>query len=110
MARETLTSGRAIPTAKAVSRRGKDRLRAIRKAVVAATVRTHTVVGDMDWVILRNDGTNNIKVNFKTDDMTSNYWTIEPQEKTPPIGIFQDVDINYQSVGGASTLEMILWA
>lgn len=93
-----------------VSRRqGKDRLRAVRKNATTS-VKTHSISGEMDWAIVRNDGSNDIKINFKNDDISSNYFTIKPGESTPAFGVFKNTAINYVSVGGPSKLEMILWA
>ena len=100
-----------MSTASKVSRReGKDRLKALRLNATT-TKKTHTISAAMDWVIMRNDGANDIKVNFKTDDIATNYWTLLPGESLPAaVAVFQGVDINYQSVGGPSKLEVILWA
>jgi hypothetical protein len=110
MARETRPPKRIDPTASRAMRQGKDRLRAVRKNANQNTVRSHTVSGEMDWLVMRNDGANDIKVNFKNDDMTSNYFTVKPGETTPAIGVFSGTVINYQSIGGNSVLEFILWA
>ena len=87
----------------------KERLRAIRKNATT-TKATHTINGEMDQVILRNDGANDIRINFKTDNMANNYWTIKPGDQTPSIKVSRGIDIHYKSVNGPSNLEMILWA
>ena len=87
---------------------GKDRLKTIRKAVTT-TKGTHTVVAAMDFGVFRNDGNNKIKLQFKSD-ASGNWYTLMPGDSTPPIGIAKNTDIHFTSVGGNSTLEMILWA
>lgn len=110
MARVVITSPRLTPTAQHRQRKGKSRLKAIRKNVTT-TKATHTVNAEMDFVILKNDGVNDIKVNFKSDNMANNYWTLKPDESLPTaVGISKNDDIHYESVGGPSKLEIILWA
>lgn len=87
----------------------KERLKTFIKNVTT-TKNTYTINGEMDWVIMRNDGVNDIKINFKTDDMANNYWTIKPDNQTPAIGVSKNIDIHYQSIGGPSKLQLILWA
>ena len=108
--RETGPSKRTIRTATHTNVDGKDRLRSVRETA-NLTPATHTINGEMDWCLIRNDGDNDIKINFKTDNMSNNYWTLKPGQSLPAaIGVFKGTTIHYKSVGGQSQLELILWA
>jgi len=110
MARETRTSTRTIQTAIHTKRKGKDQLKTFRKNVTT-TKGTHTINAAMDWCLLRNDGANDIKINFKSDNMATNYWTLKVGESLPAsVGVAKDQDIHYEAVTGTSKLEIILWA
>ena len=109
MDRETRPSKRVKRTPSTVERKGKERLKAIRKNATT-TKDTHTVNVEMDFATLRNDGANNIKINFGTDNMTNNYFTLLPDSTPIKIAVFKDAEIHYESVGGPSKLEIILEA
>jgi len=88
----------------------KGNLKTFRKAATT-TKQTHTISGKMDFFLLRNDGANDIKINFKTDNMSTNYWTLKAGAEIPAsVGTAQGDTIHYQTVTGTSTLEIILWA
>lgn len=111
MARETRAATRTDPTAPHAKLKGKDKLKSIRKAT-STTKATHTIATMHDWCLLRNDGAaDSIKVNFKSDNMATNYWTLKPGESLPcAIGVAKNVTIHYQAVSGTPDLEIILWA
>ena len=87
----------------------KGKLKVFRKNATT-TKQTHAISGKMDFLLLRNDGANDIKINFKMDG-ASNYWTLKTSAQTPaPIGVEMGDTIHYEAVTGTSTLEIILWA
>jgi len=68
-----------------------------------------TVPVGINAFVCRNDGANDIKVNFDTDT-GSNFWTLKPGESIPTAIIIKDsVTINATAVGGTSTIEAIFW-
>lgn len=112
MATETRTSSRTNQTPVTTTRKGKDRLKVVRKTNARSnTVNTHTINADMDWMIIRNESDVDIKINFKNDVMTTDYFTLPVGESTAPIGVANGTDVNYQTVSGNSkSLALILWA
>ena len=112
MAFETGPSPRTRPTKIHTSLRHKDvfKVKTIRK-VANTTKKTHTINGDFSYLLLRNDDpTQPIKVNFDTDDMASNYITLEPGAWLPhAIGVDQGTEIHFETASGNAPLEMLLW-
>lgn len=112
MAKESRKSKRINKTAFPSQRKGKSKLKAIRKTNArASAVRTHTLNIDFDWCVIQNVSDVDIKFNFKSDNMTTDFWTLKPGEMTPAFGVSSGVDINYQAVSGnGKQFEMICWA
>ena len=92
-----------------VRREGKERIKTLRKDVTTADD-SHTIQTNHEFVIFRNGGVNNIRINFKAEDLDVVWMTLVPDESLPPIGVYNGLKINYKSIGGASKLECILWA
>ena len=102
-----------MSTASKVSQRqGKDVLKVIRKTnAKAISVTTHTILGAADYCVIRNVSDVDMKINFNTDDMSTNYWTLKVGETSPVFQVFNGADINYQTVSGNSKeLQIMLWA
>ena len=95
--------------AKVFRREGKERIKTLRKDVTVAGG-SHTIAVDHEFAIFRNGGTKNIRLNFKAEDLDSDWMTLLPDEQLPPIGIYNGLKINFKSIGGTSKLEIILWA
>jgi len=88
---------------------GKERIKTLRKDVTTSAG-SHTIAVDQEFAIFRNGGSNNIRINFKAEDLDVNWLTLKPDEQLPPIGVYNGLKINYKSIGGISKLEIILWA
>jgi hypothetical protein len=94
---------------KTFERKGKERIKTLRKNV-STTAGNHTISVDHEFIIFRNGGTSDIRINFKTEDLDTTYMTLKPDDQLPPIGIYNGLKINFKSIGGSSKLECILWA
>ena len=64
---------------------------------------------DIQYVLLRNDGANDVRFNFNDDD-PSDYFTIKAGVTMPaPISVLGGETFNTDGVGGSSIIEIVAW-
>jgi len=91
----------------------KNIVKTFRKTAVAAKT-THTFSSaKLGFISLRNDSTEDIQVNFKDEDFSTEYITIKVGDPwTPHIAISKNTKLNYRKkpgVVGNHDLEIIAW-
>ena len=63
---------------------------------------------DVNWVILKNTGSNPIEFKFD-DDGADEHYTLNINEKVGPFRVQGGTNFNTNGVGGSSSLEVIAW-
>jgi hypothetical protein len=90
--------------------KGKGRIRTRRINVVATSWDPISFNDKMDYLVLRNDGANDIKIRFGSAP-PAQFYTLKSGETLPStIKIKDNVTMLVRSNGGPSTLEMLLWS
>lgn len=69
---------------------------------------TFVIPDNTSCMVIKNVGANAVQINFSEDD-ASDYWTIKVDAVTPVFSVLAGRTLNIDGVGGASTLEIIVW-
>ncbi len=63
---------------------------------------------DVQWVILKNTGANDVRFQFDDDGVTD-FWTLKTSAQLGPIQVQGGTNFNTDGLGGSTTLELIAW-
>jgi len=115
MGLETLSSKRLDPTRTAVKSKSAGVIKTIVKAATA-TWKTHTFSSfKIDWVTMRNAGTEDVAIAWNTDDkdaaINPEYRTLKPGADTPIFGITKDTELHLKRLAGSGShrIEITAW-
>lgn len=104
MARETRVTNRARRTPKTFVQVGSSVSKTMRVSVTTSPASVN-VPEKVETGIFKNAGSNNVVLRINASG--TNYWTLKPDEVSPKI-LISGVTVEYMSIGGNSTLEIIL--
>ena len=115
MARETLTTNRLAPTQIEVKPKSSGVVKTITK-MATANWNTHTFNSfKIDYVSIKNAGTESVRVAWNTDDKDAltnpEYTVLIPGERLVTIGITKDTELHFKRDSGTDghRLELIAW-
>ena len=62
----------------------------------------------VSFAVIKNVGANAMRFNFDDDD-PGDYWTLEVNAQSPIMDVKSGQKFNTDGVGGATTIEVLLW-
>ena len=92
IAREAASSGRTAATRKTIN----------------TTVSSVSIPDKINWVVVKNTGSQIMAFNFGSDGATD-FYSLAPNEVSPRIGLGEGVTINARTLSGTTTIECIFW-